>query len=257
MPKTLVWALAALSFATAGLARADESGGFYFGGSLGAGVSQSTGTLTSLPVHITPFSRSETSPRPEIAPQASLLLGWDKRLGERWLAGLEGEATVQGARGAWSATSNSGLFGGHGSELTDIASSSVWSVPFQAALRARVAFALTPSISLYGGVGPALGYARLQSSVDERDHGGFVFFGFYDSRTHSEFARRSWTPGLSVDAGLEAALGQGFSLRAGYELTAFQPVSLGFVLPGAPPNSGEMRATPLLQSVRLGLVKHF
>jgi opacity protein-like surface antigen len=161
-----------------------------------------------------------------------------------------------------------GPFGGYADD--NVTSSSVWSVDWQTALRARVAYALTPTISVFGAVGPALGYARLRSSLVEQNYGSYFNRGTlmevsYNNTYASSSDRTAWRPGLSVDVGLEAAVGNGVSFRAGYGMTAFQPISqmLGlpslptYALASSPSYTGELKATPLLQSARFGFIKRF
>ncbi len=264
---------AALFALTAGgRAVAGDAGGFYVGALAGAGAEQSDRTETKLPTLFMPYSQTATSPGDDFTPSLSLLVGKEWRVSDRFSLGLEAEGAYEDARGAWSGGAKSFFYGGPfgGGASDNVTSSSVWSLDWQTALRARVAYALTPAISVFAAAGPALGYARLHSSLVEQNFGEYFNRGTlsevsYNNTYTGAYDRTAWRPGLSVDVGLEAAVGNGVSFRAGYGVTAFQPISLTVGLPSLPASSllnaptyaGDLKATPLLQSARFGFIKRF
>jgi opacity protein-like surface antigen len=255
-----------IALALAGVASADEatSNGYYIGGLIGLGVGQSIGgdnLISSLaPGSIDNRPPLSSTPVGNVEPSFSLLLGKSWSVANRFSAGLEFEGEYQGARGNSSASNGFGFApGAFGESYENDQASSQWSVPAQAALRARVSFEIAPNVSLYGSLGPALGYAHINASISE-DVSGYTlnrqtFQTIYFNNVYNASGGK-WVvdPGFSLGTGVEVAVAPNLSLRGEYSLAAFKSISA--TVPDAYA-AATVKVTPLFQGVRLGLVRHF
>jgi opacity protein-like surface antigen len=254
-----LFAIAVAALSMDGKAFADEaaSNGYYVGGSIGAGVGQSVGGNISSLMEPEPPPAS-TAGVAIAAPSLGLFLGKSWVITSGFSAGFEFEAEFQGARINSTANPYSLTISVEASEeTTGVHVSNLWSVPAQAALRARASLQVTPAVSVYGSVGPDLGYARLQTT--EIGHTtitgpAYLYPTPLDSSFSASAEQRRLDPGISFDAGVELAVAPNISLRGGYSLAAFKTIGQNA---GAPYPFATVEVKPLFQDVRLGIVRHF
>jgi opacity protein-like surface antigen len=239
--------------------------GYYAGIMFGLGNNRSTDSDANLPTFGTPISSAVSVSSGDIAPLSSLVFGKEWRNNDRFGFGVEFEQSVQGSRATLFSTNvfNNIVFR---SSSTSVYSGDVsYSVPFQSTLRFRALFAITPAISAYASVGPALGLAREQGSVLQHTFGSVVLFNGYppsfaanpfDDFSITRYSAWKFDPGLDVGGGLELSLSESISLRTEYSLTQFQTTKQT-LSSSTMAGTASFQAAPLFQRVQIGLVQRF
>ncbi len=257
--RALLFAVACGPAAAASAAEA-LSDNFYFGGLAGVGGWKSAGgsfspdTLPGSAPSV--WTSTQTTP---VAPSLSVIFGASRPVSETFAIGLEGEAGYYGSSASNTSQSISQIpF--FGFAVTDSRQETTqWSVPAEAALRLRASYKVASSISVFGSLGPVLGYAHVRTTSNDASTSKgcdpYVRLAqCFDITTVTSASSGRWVvdPGLSLNAGLEFAVVAHVSLRGEYAMAIFRPLN------GADPSGyGVAKATPLFQEVRLGLVKHF
>ena len=192
--------------------------GFYLGGSIGFRSLRSDATTTSLvedgaPIDLTGAALSE--PLDGTAVRLSPYLGYNSQVAPQWVLGIEGDFGFANQTTRLAGFEFSSSFFNVGSDADSLALNATW----DASLRARAGYLLTPSSLVYlsGGaawqhysvISTCIGNVANTTSCSETQATPAVVTG--------AITRTGWT----IGAGLETALGGNWLARAEYRYADF------------------------------------
>ncbi len=139
--------------------------------------------------------------------------GWNLRLTSDAIVGIEADVGYGGLRGG---RSSSGVIAGYNAPYSV---SQHYATDWQAALRARAGYLVTPSTLLFVEAGPAVSRMRYGGSFN--DFVPIVNYGEYEAASATE-----WKLGLTLGGGVEYMVTSNLSLRAEYLYTRFPSVKM-------------------------------
>ena len=203
-----------------------------------------------------------------IAPDVTLEFGKSAFVSDRVLFGLEGEVAYTPSTVAYSTSatfSNSRFFGANLllSETAQDVTSARLSGHWSGAMRLRLSYLATDRLLIFGAAGPVLASTSLHAVHNESGltTGTTIEFpapGVASLPFASTGATEAGGPvaGFSLSAGGEYRMSERLSLRCEYVYSRFQALSVA-AASSSPFPRDYFSATPVIETVRAGLVYHF